>query len=270
MKATVDFLDRYRETRYNIWLYATKESIQEILVTLPMLEMSTALSRLSDPVASFEQSSFIRPIDLRELILSFNEPGKEAILPLVNITRKNWATDKSPHNAIKSTGLAVVTLNTLKGNVPSAKAQGFRWVSKKFVRDWISIKSKKYPKADIVIEGKTSKIEPVIQGTNIHFTIKVKAKAVLYHTEQNINKDVLVSDVRKAIKSQIMQTYIEGLALHADVYRLSEEAYRNNVQAWKRVESNGMIPLSKDSLNKIQVSVELVHGAKQRQIPTLK
>ena len=137
MKATVDFLDRYRETRYNIWLYATKESIQEILVTLPMLEMSTALSRLSDPVASFEQSSFIRPIDLRELILSLNEPGKEAILPLVTITRKNWATDKSPHNAIKSSGLAVVNLNTLKGNVPSAKAQGFRWVSKKFVRDWV-------------------------------------------------------------------------------------------------------------------------------------
>ena len=123
---------------------------------------------------------------------------------------------------------------------------------------------------DIVIEGKTSKIEPIIHGTNIHFTIKVKAKAVLYHTDQDINKDVLVSEVGKAIKSQIMQTYLEGIALHADVYRLSEEAYRKNVQVWKRVENNGKIPLSKNSLENIRVSVTLVHGAKQRNIPTLK
>ncbi len=69
VKSAVDFLDRYRETRYNIWMYATKSPLKKTLLATPMFEVSNALSRLSDPKVIFKQNSFIPPVDLRELII---------------------------------------------------------------------------------------------------------------------------------------------------------------------------------------------------------
>jgi hypothetical protein len=66
-----------------------------------------------------------------------------------------------------------------------------------------------------------------------------------------------------------MKTYLEGLAIDSDIYRLSEVLYRKNVHIWKKVEHNGKIPLTKESIRKISVSVNIVNGSKQRQEPTL-
>ncbi len=49
LKNTIDFLDRYRETRYRVWIYTTREPLSRILKTAPLLNSSVALSKLSDP-----------------------------------------------------------------------------------------------------------------------------------------------------------------------------------------------------------------------------
>src|SRR5699024_9776758 len=91
LKNTIDFLDRYRETRYRVWIYTTREPISRILKTVPLLNSSVALSKLSDPKPNFRQSSFIQPIDLRRLIIHLDEPGYEAVIPTVTVT-DNWET----------------------------------------------------------------------------------------------------------------------------------------------------------------------------------
>jgi len=55
-----------------------------------------------------------------------------------------------------------------------------------------------------------------------------------------------------------MTTFEEGLKLDADVFRLSEYLYRGNVKTWKKLEKDGKIPLSKDSISKIDIHINKV------------
>ena len=64
--------------------------------------------------------------------------------------------------------------------------------------------------------------------------------------------------VEKAVKEEILTTFEEGLKMDADVFRLSEYLYRSNVKAWKRLEKDGKIPLSKDSISKIDIHINKV------------
>lgn len=268
VKPTIDMLDRYRETRYRIFMYATEEPLSKVFVTTPILDMSTALSRLSDPKASFHQSSFIRPIDMRELLIALNEPGHEASIPFISISEKNWVTDKGGHDAIKTDGIAITTIDTLKGTITNDHAAGFRWMNKDFVRDGLEVRSKEGPIVDLVIEKLKVKVHPVVKNSDIHFNVQIKAKAVMLVLVKKVNLASLASESEKQIKKQIMETYSKGLNFDADVYRLSEVLYRKNVKAWKQAEHNGKIPLTKDSI-KLNINVKLDNGAKQRKEPTL-
>ncbi|MFJ7724742.1 Ger(x)C family spore germination protein [Neobacillus sp. NPDC097160] len=268
VKATIDMLDRYRETRYRIFMYATKEPLSKVFVTTPILDMSTALSRLSDPKATFHQSSFTRPIDMRELLIALDEPGYEASIPFISISEKNWVTDKGGHDAIKTDGIAITTKDALKGTITNDHAAGFRWMNKDFVRDGLEVRSKEGPMVDLVIEKLKVKVHPVVKNSDIHFNVQIKAKATMLVLVKKVNLASLASESEKEIKKQIMETYSKGLNFDADVYRLSEVLYRKNVNAWKQAEHNGKIPLTKDSI-KLDIKVKLVHGAKQREEPTL-
>lgn len=73
---------------------------------------------------------------------------------------------------------------------------------------------------------------------------------------------VTASQVRKKVESEvkkeIMATFQEGLNMDADVYRLSEYLYRDNVKVWKNIQKDGKIPLTKDSISKIDIHINKV------------
>ena len=45
MNPVIDLLTRYRETRYQIWFYSTEDSVKDVLLTSPIINTSTLLSR---------------------------------------------------------------------------------------------------------------------------------------------------------------------------------------------------------------------------------
>lgn len=268
VKSVVDLLDRYRETRYRIWFYATKDSIPKILLNTPILGMSSALSRISDPKATFQQNSFIQPINMREVLISINEPVHEASIPVITITKENWMTEKKPHESLEIKGIAVIKRNKLKGVVMGNQANGLRWMNKKMKRSGLTVKGN--PKdIDVLVANVKAKVKPIIKKGNIQFDVKVKGEAVIDHVEQNFNRLALEAKIENKIKNEIMKTYLYGLSIDTDIYHLTEVLYRKNVRVWKKVEQNGKVPLSKESLRNIQVKIEVIHGEKQRDKPTI-
>jgi len=74
----------------------------------------------------------------------------------------------------------------------------------------------------------------------------------------------------QTIKQQVKETYLHGVESNIDIYRLSEMLYRKNVQAWKNAEQNGKVPLTEDSIQKLDVQLHLIHGEKNRKRSTIK
>ncbi|KMY56054.1 spore gernimation protein [Bacillus sp. FJAT-27231] len=265
----VDLFDRYRETRYRMWMYATKEPLDKLLTAVPVMELSTALSRLSDPYATYDQRSLLKPVDLRELLIFLNEPPHEAVIPLVGVDEKDWKTNSGKRNTIQWQGAAIVTANSFKRSLSPKEAAGLKWINKDLNREDLRIKKGKHQNTSILIHHLAVHIEPIIRKEDIRFEIQIKAQANLREISHSVNLREITHEAEKTIAKEVKDTFKTGVKADADVLRLSETLYRKDVQAWKRVQQQGSIPLTEQSLAKVNVHVKVVKGEKQRKEPTL-
>ncbi|OCA87465.1 hypothetical protein A8F95_07570 [Bacillus wudalianchiensis] len=265
----VDLFDRYRETRYRMWMYATKEPLDKLLTAVPVMELSTALSRLSDPYATYDQRSLFKPVDLRELLIFLNEPPHEAVIPLVGIDEKDWRTNSGKRNTIQWKGAAVVTANSFKQRLSPKETAGLKWINKDLNREDLRVKKGKHKDTSVLIYDLNVHIKPIVRKEDIRFEVQVKAKASLRELSHSVNLREISQEAEKIMAREIENTFKTGLKANADLLRLSETLYRKNVQAWKKVQQQGSIPLTEQSLQTVNVHVKIVEGEKQRKEPTL-
>lgn len=270
LKNTIDFLDRYRETRYRVWIYTTREPLSRILKTAPLLNSSVALSKLSDPKPNFRQSSFIQPIDLRRLLIHLDEPGYEAVIPTVTVT-DNWETMLEKRETEALEGVTIVSRDKLKGYIHKDHIVGLRWLADKTNRDNITIKKNGKVAASFVLEDIKPKITPVVQrDQTVKFRIDIKLNSRLNIMEQDVKREFIKKALQEKVAAEVKETYVTALEKNADIYRFSEVLYRKDYQTWKRVAKNGRIPLSEDSIAQINVKVKAKDIGKQHLSPTLK
>lgn len=123
----IDAFIRYRETRYQIWVYGTKDPVNDILLTTPNINKSIILSKLGNPENSYEQESFIKPINFRTLIIGLNEPNHEIGIPFVTI--KDWETEKETKNEADLLGVGILSPKEFKGFIPAEKSRGLQWMT---------------------------------------------------------------------------------------------------------------------------------------------
>lgn len=269
LQNVADIIDRYIETHYQMRIYSTADPLADMMNLDPPINMSTYLSKISDPNASFGQYSFIQSLDLREMVISHYEPPHEIHLPNIIHNNKNWAGEKKSQNIGEINGVSIITDNALKGMITKKDANGFKWIQKKFKRAVISLPIKENETVGLTIKKRKVDIEPVIINGKVQFEILIKIKAVINKLESHLPVSEMSKETKKLITKEVKETYLKGLELDADVYRLSNILYRNNLKAWEKIQMGGKIPLSEDSIRKINVEVMILDGGKQRKIPTL-
>lgn len=268
LKATVDLIDRYRETRYKILMYSTKEPLFQLLTALPPLEMSTALSRLSDPNATYRQSSLIRSISLRELLIGLNEPPHVVAIPYVGLTKKHaWETDKKQIQTIEAIGVSFITNSALKETFNIEEVEGLKWMNEDLTREDLRLRND-LSNISVLIDNIKIKKKLFIKNEKIHFKITIEVLAKLREIVQKERLNKIERETENLLKSQIHQTFLTGLKNNLDLYRLSEVLYRKDIKEWQAIEHNGKIPLTEDSIE-IFTHVKLINGEKQRRNPTL-
>lgn len=260
----IDILDRYSETRYHIWFYATKEPVKEIL------QASKFPSKLSTPKISFEQSSFIKPITMREVILAIDEPGHEAPLPSVSTEHSQVTEGEAQIVGVRFNGVTIITANYFKGFLSEREIVGYRWMTKETQRGQLSIMKDGKTVASMVILNVKPKIIPRIQSKGkTRFEIEVKVSARVSTLYERVTSSFLIKEISKLIEKEVMETYLTSLNKHADIYQLSETLYREKVNEWKKISHNGKVPLDEHSIQSINVKVEIQNSNQLHLRPTL-
>lgn len=240
---------RFQETRYQIWVYSTKGSVQDVLLVTPLLNKAITLSKLSDPLNSYKQESYIEPLNFRKLIIRLNEPSHEVAIPYITV-QKNWKTMEGPDKVTHLKGVSVITPHQFKGFIEGNHVRGLQWLTKESKSGRITVRvdgsGENYVTA--IIDKIKSKIEPRIKDGQVTFDIHVDVNVIVTLLHGKV-KD---KDLRKAIESQIEKeirdTYKEALEKDIDIYRLSEKLYRSNLKEWKKREKDGKIALTEDSI----------------------
>ncbi|MED3795864.1 Ger(x)C family spore germination protein [Lysinibacillus capsici] len=261
----IDTFIRFRETRYQIWVYCTKDPIDELMLVTPILRNSMTASKLSNPMSTNKQLSFIQPLNLRKLVIGLNEPSHEINIPYVKMM-KNWENDKEQMNETTFSGFGILSKDGVKGFIEDSRARGNQWMNEDTKRGEVTFKleggERDYLTVDL--ENLNLEVKPIVNKNNqVVFEIDIKIQGTLNGFKGKITTDEVRKNIAQQIEKEVKETYQEGLKLDADVYRLSEYLYRSNVKVWKKIEHNGKIPLTENSIGKINVHVNKINPGRK-------
>lgn len=271
MNSAIDLFTRYRETRYQMWIYSTDDPVKDLLLTSQIINTSTLLSRMGDPMNSFKQESFVEPITMRETIIGLNEPSHEVLLPTISIAQ-NWETITGKSDVAKLAGFAVVSKDSFKGFITGEKVHGLRWMNNDTNRSEISIDlgmGNDGANISIVPEKIKVHVKPVVDKDSVKFDIEVKMNIAVNAIHAKVTNEEIRKLVEKEVKREIMETYEEALTKDFDVYGFSEYLYRDNIKAWKRFEKDGKVELTEDSINKLTIKVKKIKSGRKDFIKTI-
>ncbi|QFG00763.1 Ger(x)C family spore germination protein [Psychrobacillus glaciei] len=255
---------RYRETRYKTWVYGTKDSVKEIMLITPILNRSMSLSKISDPMNSYEQESLVEPINFRKMIIRLNEPSYEVSIPLVSII-ENWETEKRTEKATSINGVAVISPNELKGFFTGKKVRGLQWMTKETKRGEITVKldSNKDSYLTVALDKIKLKVTSDAGNDKVKFDIDIKMDVTVSGFQENLTESEIRTAVEKEVTKEIEETYMEALKKDIDIYRLSEYLYRYNIKKWKEVQKDGKVDLDKDSIRTIKINISKVNSGRK-------
>ncbi|MCT6925486.1 Ger(x)C family spore germination protein [Metasolibacillus sp.] len=257
LEQAIDSFVRYRETRYTMWVYTTDEPLDELLLVTPILNKGMTYSRLADPLNSYYQESFIEPISLRTMLIHLDEPGHEVNIPFV-VSGDRWETPKGVDPVYEMQGISVITKSQLKGSLFDADAEGLRWMTNETARAQITLENDDDQKSytTIIVDKVKRKITPVEEGGQLRFDISIEVDVTTSGKDGRKGEEKLKKEITGQIKKEVERTYTKGLEQNMDVYRLSEQAYRKKLKAWKRLNDNGRIQLTEQSIRKLDVSIK--------------
>ncbi|TLS37134.1 Ger(x)C family spore germination protein [Pseudalkalibacillus caeni] len=258
--STLDVFDRYRETRYTLWISTTPDSVEKLLSSVFLTDISPLQTRISDPMHSYEQNSFIQPKRLKDFLLELNEPSFTAILPLIEVVDSYWKDGgKTTSPGLRINGVSLVSKKDgFNGTLTGTAVKGLRWLTPEAGRNDLMIFSDGSPVASIVFEKPKLKIVPEVKDGNVRFNLKVEMKGTVSELFQEKSEKTLNQLASKAIKKEIKHTYQAALDKNVDIYKITEQLYRTNPKEWKKVTLDGNInPLKSDSLNKIEVKAKI-------------
>lgn len=269
LQEVADLFDRFFLTHYRMWIYSTEDSPEDILSIDPPLQMSPYFSRLANPEESFEQASYIRPIDMRETIILNNEPPYEIFIPYVRRNIGRWKKDEKSKEMGIIDGVSIIFNDKYQGSLTGEDAAGLKWIAKEFNRMGITLKTGEDSTAGLTVKKRKVWIEPVNINGEPQFDIHIKVKAVINKLNRYENIEELAISAEKKIAAEVKRTYLSALKLNSDIYRLSGILYRKHFSVWKKIQKNGKIPLEKDSIRKINVEVEIMDSGNHWKTPTL-
>ncbi|SOC15901.1 Ger(x)C family germination protein [Ureibacillus xyleni] len=251
----INMITRFRDTRYQTWVYSTDKSIEDFLLVTPLLKRSITLTKLADPLNSYDQASFVKPITLRQLIIELNEPNHEARMPAIKL-KEDWKTQKGPDKSVEFEGYGVVSKLGFKGFIKDDDAHGIQWVMEETKRGQITTTTKGNQDLTIIIQNVKPKIIPIVNGDSVKFDIDVRLTGSLNDFIGDLKSDEIKEVIRKKVAEEILVSYKAALEKNIDIYRLSEVLYRDNVKLWKKIHKDGIIPLTEDSIRNINIKVE--------------
>ncbi|UVI33013.1 Ger(x)C family spore germination protein [Paenibacillus spongiae] len=264
IKEAYDMLNRYREIRYNILVYGTKEPIRDILSQKSNLNLSPLETIMDNPTQGYSQRSYILPTYSFKFKSLIDEPAGAVLLPSLSIDRKSWTEDKKKKSMFSINGAYLMSNNQVRGWLSEQDLSGYRWIEKDLMRSPINIPDNSHPDAAIVLIKPKPKIEYVFRNGKTFYTIKLSIQAYVDELVRDLSKKDIEEQSAKVIEKQIRATYEKGLSIKADVLNLTEHLYRYNPKLWRNTRRGESFLLDKDSLERIEVTVHLLHSGKYK------
>lgn len=262
INSVINTLTQFSDMRYQTWVYCTDENLEDILLAVPLLKRAITLTTLADPYNTFDQTSYLEPVNVRKLIIRLNEPSHNVAIPYVKMN-KNWKSQQGEDESVEVAGVGIVTPKEFKGFIKGEDAKGVQWLSKEMTRGQVTSTINSEGFITLVLENYSVKTKPILEAKGVQFDIQITTDVTLNSYTNTVTKKDIQKVVKKQLSKEIETTFKEGLERDIDIYRLSEILYRSNVKKWRELQTKGVIELTEDSLRNIDISINKINSGRK-------
>jgi spore germination protein KC len=254
-----DMVNRYREIRYNILLYGTKEPLTDLLIEKSIFNSSPLDALIFQPERIYAQRSYIIPEYGFKFIAKIKEPSEPVWLPSVSLNKDVWMEDKKKKDMFRVDGAFFFWRGSMTGWLSEKSVQGARWFQNDFKRSPLNILEANTPIAGLIINKVRYKITPIFEGGRVKYNVKLKVRAQVDELARNISVKELEGLTEKIIAEEVRETYKNGLTIKADVLHLDDELFRNHHKKWLEYSDGDTFNLTENSLNLVEVNAKIIN-----------
>ncbi|WP_107924312.1 Ger(x)C family spore germination protein [Lysinibacillus parviboronicapiens] len=249
----LDYFSRNYYLRYNTLIYAYDHDIKEIMNVRGLFYKPPNLTFTYDPKEQLFFNTFFPTITVQNIIKRFYEPIGSLMIPTIDVTDNYWDEDSDSKKILTISGAYFLVNQQLKGWLQEEELSGLDWFNKEFHNMKLSIKDKA---VSMSIDDIKHTIK-IVDGKAPKYDVELDVKASITENPKNLNRKQIAQQTESIIASQIQQTFNKGLEINADVFNLSEKAYRFKSKTWTNEEIKN---LTNDSIHQITVNVFVKDG----------
>lgn len=265
MMEIYEMLNRYREIRYNILMYGTKEPLKDVMIQKSILNLSPLETIMDSPQQIYSQRSFILPVYGFKIIAQMNEPSGLAMIPSLEIEHESWSEDTEKRPMFQINGAYFFQNKEYRGHLTEDELKGTRWIQRQLERSPINIPDQGRPIASLVLVKPHLYIKPVIENNKVRYNIRVSINAYIDEMVKDTPQKTMEKMASIVVENEIKRSYKNGLQKKADVFLLDEKFYRKYPKKWHELHRARPFILEEDSIKSIDVRVKIDSSGKYKQ-----
>ncbi|EZH65463.1 hypothetical protein DH09_17720 [Bacillaceae bacterium JMAK1] len=252
LKIVKDFFGRWPYLRYDTWLFAVNDPIDTVMLHNDFFNRAPVYSFTYDPAELLRENSFIPVLSYQTLVQHYDEPFGSILIPALTIEDHTWKDEEADEPILNVDGGYFIEQQELRGFLSLDELKGLDWFDKKTEKLHVTLPEDLisaqliHPKLHIHVL--TEENEP-------RFRVEMKVKATLLSNVNQIDEREVRTKLEDRLEQDITETFIHGVDLNVDIYKLREKAYRFHPGAWTYEQLGD---LQEEYLDQVNIDVEIL------------
>lgn len=258
IRDAIQVMNRYREVRYNIYMYGTREKLEDIFIQKSIFNLSPLNTVMFSPKQIYQ------PITGNRFIAKLDEPGNPAVLPSIGFDKKSWDEDRKSKPMFRINGGFYFTNKSLNSWMSEEDLKGATWAQPSLRDTIIKVPSVPPFSAGIMATKADFTAKATLRGGEPKFRIRILVKGFVLELFENASVGRLQELAEDVIRAQVQTTFRKGVASRCDPFSLQQTFYRKYPRQWAELGGAHTYMLKPDSIEKIDVYVKLTHMGKYK------
>lgn len=254
----VDIVNRFRELRYNVWLFGTDEPIDKLMNSSPIFGYSPYDTQLMKPEQSFRQFSNIQPIYLNRFVSRTFDRGQTVLLPKLGLDSSSWTEGGDKRSELYLKGVYLFSSNQYLGSLTEEQIKGGLFMDSKMERLPVTIYRNGKAAALLVTRSPRIRISHTMENGHVRFNVRIRLTGYADEFLQSVTPSYLKEQAQTLIEQEVRSTFDNGKKINADVLNLTAELYKNHYPTWKRLFSDRM-NMEQVELGSVKVDFTLLY-----------
>ncbi|WP_225442796.1 Ger(x)C family spore germination protein [Paenibacillus lycopersici] len=254
-------LNRYREIRYNVYVYGTKDNLSDILTQKSIFNLSPLDTTMFSGTQMDSDLTFLLPLSGNRGIANVNEPGITAMIPDISSSDKTWHEDKLPRSMSMVKGAFFLEEDRAFAWMSVSDLQGVRWSNRNLNHTPLQLPRDDGYKDMVMFVHPRMKLKIVKASGEPRFDITVRVKGTVYEM-RNTPIAEMERRAEKAIEDEIRETYRKALRKRCDPFQLEELLYRKHPAVFRKLTSRDRFFLDEASLRSVHVHASITSTGK--------